>query len=351
MTIQKIRDLLYFDIDKASSILSQFDWGLIEQISISQDEINNKSGEAKLSIPQISSAGIGLENQKKSSILETKKIHHDLFNRVESLLNNSDLIVDLNSLNIDEITEPSQIHSHIENKPYISAEGWGFFEDYQKIKSILDNFTELIDFVNQSSLQTIMQSPEFVEFESTKKQVWNEIKNIKDPNLKSKKTREFKAQEEQIEQKIKQGTQKIQFEPWMIDGIKSLITNFMRDQFIFRIYPYERIPSFHIESSLKRDCFVNENLEHLLYGYGNKPNIKLSVFGLITSMPTKENYQFDPLSLLEKEPSESDIEIPLRQLFTIMDQFELLVRKTNYPRITIHPIAVFREFIIKKDNE
>jgi hypothetical protein len=136
MSIPKIRDLLYFDLDKASSLLSQFEWGLIDQISITQDETDSQSGGAKAGIPQIAEIDFGVDKQKKRSIFETKKLHHDILNRIETQLTQAELVVDLTSSLEKDENSADRIREVIGDKPYVKAQGWSVIEDYQRIMSI-----------------------------------------------------------------------------------------------------------------------------------------------------------------------------------------------------------------------
>jgi hypothetical protein len=73
-----------------------------------------------------------------------------------------------------------------------------------------------------------------------------------------------------------------------------------------RIYPFPNCPSFQVLCNLKSECFLDSDLEHLLYGYGNRPNVPLAVFGLITSIPDKAKPTFDPMKEFEMTSERSD---------------------------------------------
>jgi hypothetical protein len=352
MPVPKIRDLLYFDLDKASSILSQFEWGLIEQIAITQDETDGQSGRAKAGIPQVAEIEFGADKQKKQSIFETKKLHHDVLNRIESQLSQADLVVDLTSSLEKDETSPDRIREVIGNKPYIKAQGWSVIEDYQRIMSIINRLNDLIGFIGQSQVETVKQNPEFVALQAQIETKRREIKQIKDRNQRAVETTKLKAIESQMETTLASVKKVSGIEQWQLDGIKQWIDTFMPSRINFRIYPFENLPSFQILCNLKRDCFVDQNLEHLLYGYGNRPNVPLAVFGLITSLPPKEKPTFNPMTEFDDNTS-SDVafEKGLRGIFGVMEQFESFVRFSRYPNITIHPIAVFREFTASENPE
>lgn len=105
-----------------------------------------------------------------------------------------------------------------------------------------------------------------------------------------------------------------------------------------------------LSSGVSRTGFVHialKTLEHLLYGYGNRPNVALTVFGLITSIPTDAKPTFDPMKEFEglSELSESmALEKGFRNAFIGLEAMEGLVRYSRYPNVTVHPIAVYRSF-------
>jgi hypothetical protein len=348
----KIRDFLYFDLDKASSILSQFEWGLIEQISISQDETQSQDGGAKAGIPQIAELNYGVGKQKKNAVLETKKLHHDILNRIESQLTHAQLVVDLTSEVEKDETSPDHIREIIGSKPYVKAQGWSVIEDYQRILSITSRLNDIMGFIGQSQISTIKQNPEFIVLQSQIEAKRQEVKQIKDRNQKAIASEKLKALESQVEATIAAATKTTGIDQWLLDGIKQWIDTFMSNRINFRIYPFEQTPSFQVLCNLKRDCFVDQNLEHLLYGYGNRPNVPLAVFGLITSIPPKDKSSFNPMMEFNSNNSQDvAFEQGFREIFGAMEQFESFLRYSRYPNITIHPIAVFREFTAPSDSK
>jgi hypothetical protein len=117
------------------------------------------------------------------------------------------------------------------------------------------------------------------------------------------------------------------------------------------IYPFGDYPQFHIIANLKRDCFVDTDLENILFAYGYRPNIKLAVFGLITSLPKEAEDIFDPMkeftTVSESGQRENiSFEKGIRGLFSGFEGIERMVRFSRFPNITVYPIAVYRN--IKK---
>jgi hypothetical protein len=136
-----IRDLLYLDFDKAASIWSQFEEGLVERTSITDDLGKERAAGTKFGIPGVAEANLGVEYQNKRSILQTKTLHHDVLNSVERRLSQEELVVDLSKINKDE-SSPTKIREFIGSRPYLRAEGTSVLEDYKRIVAISQKFND-----------------------------------------------------------------------------------------------------------------------------------------------------------------------------------------------------------------
>lgn len=345
MTQSQIRDLIYFDFDKAASIWSQFEGGLRERVSVSEDTSKDESAGVSLGIPKIAEARLGLERTASQSVLESKLLHHDLLNKVEEQLTQTGLVVDLGEEVQPSETYAETIRAAIGTKPYLKAAGWSVFEDYRQILSITERFNELLDFISKCSLQAIKQTPEYLELQQQIDEARQDIKNLTDRNQKAVARSRLKALEANLEQVATPELYAI--EQWLLDGLKLWINTFVPNRINFRIYPFESCPSFQVICNLKRECFVDQDLEHVLYGYGKRPNVLLAVFGLITSLPAEAGHPFNPMAEFEEMldiPDKVAFEKAFRDVFGAMDQFEDWMRYSRYPNVTVHPIAVFREF-------
>ena len=334
MEISRIRDLLYIDFDKAASIWSQFEGGLSERVSITEEEVKDRSREGTIGVSGLLAAKFSGLDADKKSILESKVLHHDILNLLEEKLSSSGLVVNLSEAVDESESSAESIRSAIQNKPYVMAEGWAVFEDYNRISRISERFNDIIKFIIKSRSENIKNLPQHAQLQQS-------IEEEKDRNRKVQLKLELKAILEKLN-----GDELSPIEDWIIDGMKHWIDTFMPNRINLRIYPNVNCPSFQIISNLKRECFVDQDLEHLLYGYGNRPNIQISIFGLITSFPLKDDDLFDPMTEFEDESILSDEvvwEKALRGVFAAMDGVENFSRYSRYPNITVHPIAVFRD--------
>src|SRR5690606_6178798 len=118
--------------------------------------------------------------------------------------------------------------------------------------------------------------------------------------------------------------------------------------------PLDSFNDFQILANLKDKYLVDSDFESVIYTYGTRPNIKLSVFGVVTSCPRKDDQRVDPNDeFLIYNDSELDeakgFDKAFRNVFTSFEAFEKFFFVPSFPKIAISPIAIYREVII--DNE
>lgn len=341
------RDLLYLDFDKAASIWSQFEEGLLERVSVTEDTGKDRAAGTKFGIPGIAEANLGVDYLQKRSTLQSKTLHHDVLNRIEQRLVTAKLVTDLSALEPRHQSSPEKIRAALGDRPYLRAEGWSVIEDYRRILAISSRFNEVVGFVAKAGQESAKKSPEYQQLQELIAEAKAAADRTTDRNQKALKRSELKEIQGRLE-----GMTKAQLETvdqWLIDGIRVWIETFMPSRINFRIYPFPDCPSFQVLCNLKRECFVDSDLEHLLYGYGNRPNVPLAVFGLITSLPPQGDLPFDPMSEFTQRAELSPQEIfesAFRGVFIGMEGLESFVRYSRYPNVTIHPIAVYRSFAV-----
>ena len=340
-----VRDLIYFDFDKAASIWSQLSGGLRERVSDTEDKTRDQKAGAKLGIPKIAEANLGAEWTQKTTTLETKVLHHDLLNHLEKQLREIGLVADLMATVDAFESSPENVRSAIAERPYVTAEGWGAIEDYQRILKVLAKFNDLADFISQSNREAVKETEVYKTLEGQIAEIRENIKREKDRNRKAVAKSRLSKLEKDLEKAAGESISRL--DEWLIDGIPLWINTFMPKRINLRIYPFTNCPSFQIICNLNRECFVDQDLEHLLYGYGNFPNVPLGVLGLITSIPPQTASTFDPLAEFADESNLTDktkFESAFRGMFGALDKLEEFMRYSRYPNVTVHPIAVYRHF-------
>ena len=344
-TFPTIRDILYLDFDKAASIWSQFDEGLLERVSVTEDAGKDRAAGTKFGIPGVAEASLGVDYLQKKSTLQSKTLHHDLLNRVEKRLLEAGLVTDLAGAVQPKDASPETIRSAIGTRPYLRAEGNSVLEDYRRILAIAEKFNEIIGFIIKATQETAKKSLAYAELRQLIAAEDAAADQIKDRNQKALKKSQAKAMRHKLDELLKPQLSLV--DDWLVDGMRLFINTFMPSRINFRIYPFSSCPSFQVLCNLKRDCFLDSDLEHLLYGYGNRPNVPLAVFGLITSLPPKEQPAFNPMKEFEDDPElgkSAAFEQGFRGIFSGMEGMEAIVRFSRYPNVTVHPIAVYRSF-------
>src|SRR3989339_419598 len=123
-----VRDLIYFDFEKAASLYSQVEGGLIQETRSESEktkEIHNlREYDLKVFKPEFGN----ISSENKSQI-ESRILHHDLLIKVEKMLFNNGFALDVNQVchqnNIDFI------RSELTGFSYVKSEGWAVIEDYE----------------------------------------------------------------------------------------------------------------------------------------------------------------------------------------------------------------------------
>ena len=134
---------------------------------------------------------------------------------------------------------------------------------------------------------------------------------------------------------------------WLVDGMGQFIDTFMPSRVILRICPFPSLASFQVLANLKKDCFLDGDFDNFIFAYSTRPTIKLTVLGLISSLPDKELCPFDPMAEFNTEsehqmPDEIAFEKGFRNLFTAFEGFNKFARYSRYPNVTVYPLAVYR---------
>ena len=346
-----LRDFIYFDFAKAASIFSQIQGGFVTGVETKVEEEKDQRKIRKYDLKVFKPEFGGVETEKRS-LIESKILYHDLYAKVEEYLFEQDLAVDISqyfqSLKHDKVT----LHEALSKKFYIRTEGWAVLEDYQRINNIADRFKEVTDFIGKCVLSSLEQTPEYRVLQSQIKEKKTQIKGLTDRNVRTKQEMILRTVEEDLENRKKKATSFGDLPDWLLKGTKHFIDAFMPNRINLMIYPFDDYPQFHVIANLKRDCFMDTDLENVLFAYGYRPNIKLAVFGLITSLPMEDKDIFDPMgefiagSEISGQSENIGFEKGIRGLFSGFEGIERMVRFSRFPNVTIYPIALYRN--IKK---
>ena len=348
--MKSIKDLIYFDLEKARSLSSQLKGGLISEISRAfEDEAELNSG---LGFDlKVIKGNVGGKEKEKQIKTEKIEIFHELLNQIEAELEKRKLLTDLNGT-FD--TFKGSYNDFIETTPnynYIKASGWSQFEDFERFKKIFSNFNEIQRMIYSSQL---LEHPEIKPLQGQLKDAKKNAEKIENRNLKSKELSKIKALEKKFDSILESQSEIHLFDDDYIDRIKIFLDTFSPNRLNFRLLPFDNFNDFQILANLKEKYLVDSNFESIIYTYGTRPNIKLSVFGVVTSCPRKEDQRVDPNDeFLIYDDSELDetkgFDKAFRNVFTSFEAFEKFFFVPSFPKLAISPIAIYRE--VKYEDE
>ena len=315
------------------------------QSSVETGTEGGLSGELNVGFAKL---GSRLGANDKSLELVSRVLHHDVLARIEFRLANEQVLLDLNDVLGDKNPAEHEVRAAIAGgAPYVRAEGWTMIEDYRRITDIASNFNVLTEFLNRCATDTVKQSPEYQQLRAQIDEMSTQAKAQPNRDERARALQQAKVVEQQLEAMIQAAAGAGQIDDWLVQGIMRFIELFKPGHINLRLYPCESAPGFQLLANLKADCFVDGDVGNFSFAYGIKPNVKLTVLGLVTSIPPKDQPAFDPLQEFagDDDPDNAQqkgFEKGFRQLFNAFEEIEKLVRFTRYPNVTLFPIAVYR---------
>ena len=337
--MKTIKDFLYFDYDKAKSLQSQLSGGLLQEITRAIENENGSDDGIGFDI-KIISGKTGINNKEKNIKTEKLEIFHELLDDIETKLFESNTLKELNK------EFDSTFNNFLEKVPeftYIKATGWCTFEDYQRFTTVLENFNEIQRLIFGSAHES---DPEIVNF---KKEIDAKKKSLKRAHN-QKEINQLKITEKKFDETIQQLSGTTLLDETFVERIKTFLSTFNPNRLNFKLIPFEDFPDFQIVSNLKNQFLVNGNFENIIYTYGSRPNVKLTIFGIITSCPqpidkrTNPNDEFKYYN--EKELSvERVYEKAFNGVFSAIEGLEKFF-EVYHPKVSVSPIGIYREIII-----
>lgn len=334
-------------MDKVSSLYSQLTGGIIQQAEFSSvtsgDSRNLRNYNFK-----IFKHDAGSIKSESQTLKESRVSHHDLYNDLEVQLFEAGYTAEIGKDVTKEQILSGDAQKIFSNILCIKTEGWAVLEDYDRLTRIAENYNEIVLLINKSIESSLKETAEYKIIHEKIESEEKYLKNIKNKGLRQKKKQELDGLKTAFNDLVKQkGIDNI--DEWIIDGMKKWINVFLPRIINFRLYPFDDLESFHILANLKREFFLDNDTESIHFLYGSKPTVKLSMLGIITSAPAKEERGFDPMSEFadveignENANEQKSIEKAFRGVFRGFDGFEEIVRTCRYPRLMVHPVAIYR---------
>jgi hypothetical protein len=368
--VDTLHDLIYLDFEKAASIYSQMAGGLVTETQAEVARETGRKGGIGAGVAAFR-LDFGGEASDRTSQVESRILHHDLFQRIQGGLFEAGAACDLNA----EFSEGggadvTQIRERASSASFIRVRGRAVFEDFARVEEFAERFPDLHAFLTRCGTAGLDAIPEVGERRGAIAERRRKAEHVPNAKQRSAQLRKVEQEEEAFEAELASiAGMEAPPEKWLLDGIKTFITTFFPRRLILRLHPFPHLPDFHIMANLKRDCFLDGDLENVLFAYGSRPNLPLSVFGLVSSVPSgsddlhsdapiggaisnqaepetaqaPDQLQDEAQAVGAGEPSsEAAFEAGFRGLFDAMEGFERFVRFSRYPNLTVYPVAVFR---------
>lgn len=343
--MKSIKDLIYFDYDKAKSLSSQLSGGLINEITKAIEKEGGLNSDIGFDL-KLLKGKIGGSDKERSIRTERIELFHELLNDVEKNLSKNEILKDLNVSFGKEAKSFNEFTEILPNYTFVKATGWSTFEDFERFKKIMSNFNEIQRLIYASQLEN---NPEII---AQKKEINDLKKGLKESNN-HKELSKLKAYEKKFDQTIEELSDAELLDETFVERIKTFLDTFTPNRLNFRLAPFDDFPDFQILANLKSEYLVNGDFENVIYTYGTRPNIKLTVFGVITSCPQKEDKRVDLNDeyLAYSDDELSDVESydkVFRNVFSSFEAFEKFFFVPSYPKIAISPIGIYREIIYEE---
>lgn len=341
---KELRDLIYFDVEKAASLLSQFKEGLPTEITESEETSGGSTGSVSGNIGMI---GGELGGSKTSSEKRAQKkiLHHDILRRVEDLLFSHGLALDLNKAADHTDVDGEVLRELIEGVGYVRAEGSVSIEDYNRLQQLAERFEFIADFINRCNRTALKQSDEYQKQKKQIEDLKSKIEDIDDRNERAKMDKIVESKEGKLDQIIDNLSEKVDKpDEWILEGIRKWIDIFNPNHTHLRLSPFSSNQSIELISNLKEDCLFDDDKRHMIFSYGGRPNLDLTMVGLVTSVPSKGESSFSPTELArDKEGDAEGFEVAFKNMFGALDNLDSFSEFSNYPNIKVYPIAVYRK--------
>ena len=342
-----IKDLIYFDFDKAKSLNSQLNGGIISELTRAMEEEGAVSSEIGFDI-KVLKGKVGATDKEKTLRTEKIELYHELLNEIEKSLFEKKILTDLNENFENGGASFNDFLKMVPNFTYIKSTGWSSFEDFERFKRIMNNFNEIQRLIFTSALDN---NPEIIQFKEQINDLRKEIRT----STKANKTAELKklsAIEKNFDKTIEKEAGAVFLDETFIDRVETFLNTFSPNRLNFRLAPFDVFNDFQILANLKSKYLVDGDFENVIFTYGSRPNIKLSVFGIITSCPQKEdirvNLNDEYLGYEDDElQEEAAFEKAFRGVFSSFEGFEKFFLVPTYPKISVSPIAIYREMKIE----
>jgi hypothetical protein len=332
-------DYIYVDLNKVISLYSQMTGGVVEMLERSSERAQSSDNKRNYDFKVFKHNAGGTQNDSTAS-KETIKPHHALLKELEASLEQGGHLLDLRDA--DSLRDPD-FRARVKSSFCVRVRGRALIEDYERMKGIARAFPDVLAMINKSVEANLTSSADFVRIKEQIEAGERAAKMHKDRNVRAREIERVRETKRSLDSLVKSVSRIDPAEKWILDGLQTWIDTFLSGIVNLRVYAAIDRPDEHILGHLKPDCF-EEDTGSFHFTYGSRPTEEITLIGIVTSVPDEIDDEFNPLAEFDR-PDLADTESfekAFRGLFRGFDGMERMIRTCRFPRVLVHPIAVYR---------
>lgn len=256
-------------------------------------------------------------------------------------------LLDLTRENTARSLRDAALRRSLSQSLCVKVKGRALVQDYARLRRLLDNHAQNAQFANAHVMANLRGSEDFQQLEMLAAAVAEQLRGEVNRDARADSQDKLRQLKADIDAAVADATVAPVIDTATVDGLKIWIDTFWSNAIHLRLYPSATDPDEQVLGALKRDHFIDDALDHLLFAYGATPTEPLTVLGLVTAIPSQKNdgmdsllaYSAETLSntmILEKANSQA-----LAHL-TTLDQHS---RTCDFPRVMVQPLLVYRSFV------
>ncbi len=227
-------DYIYVDLDKVVSLYSQLTGGVVE-LRETQTEKGSTSDNKRNYDFKVFKHSAGGTTQEKESDKETIKPHHALLQELEQELSASGYLLDLAELKEGVTLKDGETREILKNALCVKCTGRIVVEDYERIKSIGQDFPDIVKLINRSHADSLKNTQEYQDIEHQISEIESAGGGKNSKAMKKKKVKELRKSLETLVE----SSSAVDIVPqWILDGLKTWIDAFLPNITNIRVYPF-----------------------------------------------------------------------------------------------------------------
>lgn len=334
----KIRDLIYFDQDKAASLYSQLHSGIVEHRTETTGLTKDSQVSGEVGVSVIKSRGQYIKRDIESASA-TYKAYHNVLLDVETTLEQLELILDIN--NQEEDIESDTFRNTLKDVPYLRVSGRAIFEDYSMLKAMTEQMHRLAGFVSRCSALNGELSSEVATTLEGLERCFRDLRHTTEEKEKYKILKKIDETQRHFDKQTESELGNIP--SWLTYGIAEWIQHFSLDRVVLKIQSSQGVHGTFI-ANLNASKIMTNDLSHVMYSYGQETNLPLTMLGIVTSVPNINSLD-DGSGDENGSVSQSgrDMSHAFEGVFESMRSIYEIMNPVKYPRIALDPIAIYRD--------